>query len=162
VFDIALMSGLFRSVLGLLPSFLLRWYWTEPRLASCVLTRVSSEHEGVRIDVGELPEFSMWLEVQNPTPFAVEVDRIFGEVFCGGRVASYLYLDRMIVPSLATERICIRADMSDAQARMLARCYQQAEKRVRVIVNALVCSKVRTFRLFGREIQASNCRVVNL
>jgi hypothetical protein len=150
-----------RSVLGWLPSFVLRWYWTESRLALRVRTSVSSENEGVRIDGGELPEFSMWLDVQNLAPFAVEVDRIFGEVFCGGRVASYLCVNRTVVPSLATERIYVRADMSDAQARMLVRVYASAERRVHVVVNALVCSKVRTFRLL-REIETSNCRVVNL
>lgn len=140
-------------------SFALRWYWSEQRLASDVRTVLPGDRQAVRIDGGENPSVAVWLELQNLTPFPIEIDRLFGEIFCGCRIASFVYLDRRLIQPLKTEIVHIQADMTDGQARSL-RISQ--EKRVRLTLNGFIACRVRGFRLYGRNIESGNVEITNI
>ncbi len=147
-------------LLRLVPAFLLQWYWTEKRLASNVQTMVRGDGQGIKIDGGEIPYFSSLLEVQNLTPFPIEVDRLFGDVFCGGRIASFVSLERKAIKSLASEQVFIRADMTDAQARYLANTYKT--NRVHIVLSGFILSRIRGFSLIGRRIESTNVEIINV
>ena len=146
--------------LRLVPAFFLRWYWTEKRLAAGVQTKVLGDGQGININGGEVPDFSVLLEVQNLTPFPLEVDRLFGEVFCGGRIASFVSLERKTIKLLATELIFIRADMTDAQARYLANTYKT--NRVHIVLSGFIHCRVRGFSLITRTIESTNVEITNV
>ena len=76
-----LVASAIQNALSYVAAFALRWYWSERRLASRIRTTIRSEHDGITINGGEIPEFYAWLEIQNLTPFPIEVDRLFGEVY---------------------------------------------------------------------------------
>lgn len=155
-----LASSAVQNALSYVAAFALRWYWSEKRLASRVRTTVRSENEGIRIDGGEVPEFYAWLEVQNLTPFPIDVDRLYGEVYCAGRIASFVWLERKQIASLQAEMVYVHADMTDAQARHLSRTVEM--DKVRVVLGGYVTCRVRGFALFRREIVSSNVQIINV
>lgn len=141
-------------------AFALRWYWAEARLAARVRTSVAADRQGVRVNGGELPEVTIWLEVQNLTPFPIEVDRLFGEIFCGGRITSFVYLERRRIKHLESQVLHIHADMTEGQARYLANTQQG--NRIRIVLNGFVHCRVRDFKLTGRSIESGNVELINV
>lgn len=155
-----LISGAILRSLSFFAGFILRWYWTEKRLASRIKTTISSEHEGIRIDAGELPKFHAWIEVTNLSSFPVEVERLHGEVYYGARIASFIWLDRVDVAPASEQKILISADLTDAQVRYLRRTH--GSNKTRLLIDGYLACRVRGFHIFGRSIESSNVEIINI
>lgn len=153
------LTSVIQRFVSLFAAFALRLFWTEKRLAARIKITVSSEHEGIRIDAGELPNFHGWIEIINLSPFPIEIDRLYGELFYGARIASFTWLDRATVSPSSEQKVRIGCDLTDAQARYLRRTY--GRNKTRLSVNGHFVCRVRGFRVSGRSIESSNVEVIN-
>jgi len=154
-----ILSSLAQWVLSFLPAFMLRWYWTEQRLAVRIKTTISSEGQGIWVDAGEIPNFHAWLEVTNFSPFQVEVERLHGELYYGTRICSYIWLERIEVPTASEKRIRIEGTLTDSQALYLRRNF--GKNKTKLLINGYLQCRVRGFHIFGRTIESSNAEIVN-
>jgi hypothetical protein len=147
-----------QRLLSRVASFTLRRHWTEQRLAACVRVTIPGDRQAVRVTGGDGPEVSIWLEVQNLSPFSITVDRLFGDIFCGPKIASFVHVDPKTIEPLHSDTVYLSIDMTDAKARQLAVCH---EKRVRISLQGFARCRVRDFKLI-RDFETTHVELTNI
>lgn len=78
------IQGVWRLLLRQLPSFLLRWHFSQERLARLIYVDIRPRHNSVTVDLGQTASFSLYLQTFNLSPFIVELDRASFRFCLGG------------------------------------------------------------------------------
>lgn len=109
------------SFLRWLPHFVLRRFFPRARLGELQYVDISPRHESVRLDLGEVPSISIWLQLINLSPFPVELDRAEFELNCLGGVAKVAVLRKQTLEPGAIERLYLNGPISDGCANAISR-----------------------------------------
>jgi hypothetical protein len=72
-----------KLLLGWLPAFLLRWYYTTDRLSRLVYVDLQPRNQSVYLNLAPAAEFRIAMQVINLSPFTIEIDRARIELSCG-------------------------------------------------------------------------------
>jgi hypothetical protein len=104
-----------------LPGFVLRYFFSPGRLSALQYVDLQPRGESTKIDLGELARYTVWINIINLSPFAVELDRAEFELwFAGTQIKSQVLSRQWISPGeLAT--IQLSGVISDGHADVMAR-----------------------------------------
>ncbi|MCY3956237.1 MAG: hypothetical protein OXF47_09635 [Nitrospira sp.] len=113
--------------LAWLPKWLMRWKFSEERMANLVNVDIRPRHENVKVNLG-LPcaTFELWFQVTNMSPFGVELDRAQIDFLChGGMSLCVPYIKKIKIRAGKMEELCIAGDIPDNKADQIARYISQ-------------------------------------
>ncbi len=140
--------------------FIVRWFYKVERLHAGIKIRVVDGQEGIRIYGGELPRFQAWLRITNLTPLTITLDRIYGELYHGAKLADFANLDKHVIPTASEREIAIQADLTSDHVLYIRRNLgQRFETYLRV--SAHVKSRLHNFEISGREVKTKNVELTN-
>ena len=105
-----------------LPKLFLRWKFSEERMADLVKIDICPRHENVRVDLGPIATFQLWFQVNNQSPFEVELDRTQIEFQCAGTSLHVPYIKKIKVKAGGTEKFHVGGDIPDNKADQIAQC----------------------------------------
>ncbi len=72
------------SFYNLVPNFVLKHRFLEPRINSLIKMDVRPRGEPIRLNCGELPDCQIWLQVINHSPFDLDIENIKGDLNYNG------------------------------------------------------------------------------
>ncbi len=68
------------SLYSLAPNFILRWRFKELRINQLVKIDTRPRGESIHLNLGELPNCTVWVQIINHTPFYLDIENIKGEL----------------------------------------------------------------------------------
>jgi hypothetical protein len=144
-----------------LPSLGRRFY-PQAKLTTDIRIRVRDDGDGIAFNCGELPSVKIWLRIANYSPLKVEIDRLFGHVYCGGQLAAIQDLQQRVIPaSSELDDILIEAHLTDGQAEYVRKNHATPGMKVYLSLSGLVKSTLHTYQLPFREINTNNVSFSN-
>lgn len=78
------VASILRVVLGWVPSFLLRWYYSPDRLARLIHVDLKPREDSALLNLAPASWVRVAMQVINLSPFPVELDRASLQIDCGG------------------------------------------------------------------------------
>lgn len=81
-------------ILRRLPAFLLRWYFSQEKLAKLIYVDIQPRHDSAVVDLGQGASFRLWLQAINLSPFTVELDRASFIFWYGGATLNASILNK--------------------------------------------------------------------
>ncbi|MCS4307662.1 hypothetical protein M2404_002002 [Rheinheimera pacifica] len=113
-----------------LPGFILRKIFSKERLADLVLIDVQARHEAVRVNLGEIASYSIYLQVINMSPFDVELDRAEIDFLCAGVSVSKQHIKKTAFKSGEVGSLYITGEIESPKAKQMARYYNENQSSV--------------------------------
>ena len=147
-------TGLLRTAAWALPTVAKRIY-DEEKLTSKIKIRVRSEGDGIVINCGEMPYVHIWLRITNLSPIDIEIDRIFGEIYCGSKLANFQDLNRREVKTSTESEAYINVSLTSEHSAFLRR-NRQNNFQTTISVSAYIYSTLHNYQLPVRELQVRN------
>jgi hypothetical protein len=144
------------QILRFLPGFVLRRFYPPEKIAQKILIEFSSSGEGLSFYKSEqYSSIRGWLIVTNLSPFPIEIDRILGEIFVGGRVADVAFLQRTRVKPSSTTKLLFEIELTANQVKRIEwnispQCQPVAPEIGFEIKHAYLITKVTDVVLFRR------------
>jgi len=111
------------AVLRWLPGAILRRYFTKERLARLIYVDLQPRYESVVIDLGATPNYQIWLQIINLSPFAVELDRASFTFHCVNSTLSSSILEKTVIEPGQISQLFIRGVIPDSHASHIATYY---------------------------------------
>ena len=108
-----------------LPPFILRRVFSKERLSDLVLIDVKPRHESVRVDLGEVSTYTIWLQVINMSPFEIELDRAEFDFMCAGSKVTRQYIKKEVFKPGQMGALHVEGEISSAKADQIARFFDQ-------------------------------------
>jgi len=139
--------------------FILRWYYTSEKLAGMMRVTVNSEHDGLVVNCGELPDAKIWLEITNQSPFPIAIQTVSVDLIWGARVGRFISIARSEVNPYSFERLFVETTLTGEQVAYIRKNHSNNTPRLSVIIE-LQC-RIRSFALRGREITTKNFELMN-
>ncbi len=140
--------------------FIVRRFYKVERLHKGIKIRIVDGQEGIRIFGGELPRFQAWLRITNLTPLTITLDRIYGELYYGVKLADFTNLDKHVIPTASELEIAVQADLTSDHVFYVRRNLgQRFETYLRVSAHAK--SRLHNFEILGREVKTKNIELTN-
>ena len=150
---IEILKDILPKILGYLTPFAIRWYYKPEKIDSMIKIRVRGQGEGIVYDCGELAGARIWLEISNLSPFAIEVDRLYGQVMLGNKVGAFVYLRKVQLKPATEKEILIEMSFTEYQVQYIKQ--YKASQPSRVLLGGFVVSRVQSFEL-SRQIETNN------
>lgn len=157
---LALLSDFGLKLAAHVAPWLVRYFYKVDRLHAGVKIRIVDGDAGISIDCGELPRFRAWVRITNLTPFKLTVDRVYGDLYHGAKLAEFRNLDRQVVPTASEMEFGIEADLTSEHVRFIRRNLGQRFKTY-LSVSAHMHSRLHDFEIVGREVHTKNIDLVN-
>lgn len=154
-----IVTGMIMRALSHVVPSVLRWYYTEQRLAKRIRITVSGEHEGLVVNCANIPDARVWFEVTNQSPFPIEIRALSADLMWGGRVARFISIKRTELAAHSIEQVLVETTLTHEQAEKI-RVFD-AKQDPRLSVHVEMHCRLRHFALFGREIQTRNYERMN-
>ncbi len=107
------------SILRRLP-LLLRWYFTQEKMAGLVYLDIQPRHHPVVVDLGPAASFSLYLQAINLSPFPVELDRASFRFWYGGASINAYILNKQVISPGEIACLYISEVIPDGQANQMA------------------------------------------
>lgn len=155
-------------VLPYIPSFLIRWYWTEERIAKRIKLAICDDRRGVYFNGAVIPSAEVYLRLTNLSAFHVTVETIWADlVVNGGRVANLASRQRRTLAPSSEDIIHLEATITGPQCQFLKNMPEDArqkaikDRQVRVLLEGNLSCRVRDFQVFGREASTANVEFAN-
>lgn len=125
------LEVIWRFLMLWLPKWLLRWKFSEERMANLVKVDIFPRHENVSVNLGRpFATFQLWFEVTNMSPFDVELDRAQIEFCCSGIPLHVPYIKKIKVEAGKTEKFHVDGDMPDNKADQIVRFRDKANSSI--------------------------------
>lgn len=151
--------GLLIKLTNYLFSSIFRRYYTQQKLSDLLEINVSSEPASFTVTCSELPRASVWIEINNLSPFLVAVQELEAEFYLSGRVAKFVRILNIDIKAQASERLFIETDLTGMQVEYIRkhkRCQTAALK-----VNCLASCRLSSFVITDREVSLKNIQFVD-
>ncbi len=147
-------------VLRHVPAILLRWYFSQERMAGLIYVDMQPRHESVRVDLGDYATMNAYLQIINLSPFEIEVDRASFQVICGGAVLEAAILKKQKLASGQIGLLIFTSTISDGAARLVAR--HSDNLYARAVGHLELNSSVRSFSRTIGGLDGVNVTLVNV
>lgn len=154
-----LIGNVIMKFLSYVIPFVLRWYYTHKKLAEMMRITINSEHDGLVVNCGEIPDAKIWMEIANHLPFPIEIQAISVNLIWGGTVGRFISIERCEIKPHSFERILVETTLTGEQAEYIRKNNSKSKPRLSVLLE--LKSKIRSFSLRGREITTTNFRLNN-
>ena len=106
-----------------MPKFILRRMFTKEKLSNLIMFDVRPRYEYAHVDLGEVSKYTLWLQLTNLAPVAIELDRaeiVFG---CAGAELKSSILKRDTIESGETMSIHVSGTLDSCNAAFIARTW---------------------------------------
>lgn len=117
---IPIIRGVWR-LLRWLPGFLLRWYFTQEKLAQLIYVDLRPRHSSAVVDLGESTSFSLYLMAINLSPFPVELDRASFRFWLGGSTMDASILKKQVIAPGEIVSLYISGTIPEGPANQFAK-----------------------------------------
>jgi hypothetical protein len=104
-----------------LPGFLLRWYFTQEKLAQFIYIDLRPRHNSAVVDLGESASFSLYLMAINLSPFPVELDRASFRFWLGASTMDTSILKKQVIAPGEIASLYISGTIPEGAAKQFAR-----------------------------------------
>lgn len=156
---VELLTDIFPKIFGYAIPFAVRWFYKPRKIDEGIKVRVRSDGDGVMYDCAGLPNVRIWLQLSNLTPFAVEFDRIYGELWHGGFLGKFTYIKKhKLQPSKEVDAL-IEISLTEAQVQYIRR-NNLPNIQTNLSLYAFINCKIHSFELH-REVNTNNVRFNN-
>lgn len=108
-----------------IPKYILRRMFTKEKLANLIMFDVRPRHEYARIDLGEVSKFTLYLQLTNLSPIAVELDRAEIIFNCAGVELKSNILKREVIQSGETKSLYINDSIDSGSANHIAKTWER-------------------------------------
>src|SRR5258708_24250037 len=105
--------GALWKLMGWLPAFLLRWWFSKDQLKSRIKMDVRNRPYAMQINGADTSDLTVWFSIHNNGYFSVEVDRVTVSVSIG-RTYEFYDLDRVVLAPDATREMHVSGILSPA------------------------------------------------
>jgi hypothetical protein len=155
-----LIANLGSKLAATVMPFLLRRLYKPERLRTGVKIRVMDGQQGIWIHCGELPNFRAWIGITNLTPVELTLDRFYGALYHGCKLAGFHSLERRVLPTAQETVFMVEADLSGEHVAFIRR---NLANRFETFLNvsAYVICRLHDFAIEGREVKTKNVELVN-
>jgi hypothetical protein len=146
-----------------LPGYLLRVWWSKEALAARIRIDLRPRHSPVQINAGpEITRADIWLEVQNSSPFPVELDRMTVTLYLAGSTIDYYHLERVTLRPDSRTEFHVDGYIPPGHIAHYARNYKAASDPVALDIHADFNSKIRNFAVHTGTLTGIQARNINL
>ena len=114
------VSTVGKLVLGKLPPFLLKRYYTQERMARLVYIDLLPQNQSAWLNLGPAAEFRVAMQVINLLPFPVELDRALIRLSCGTSPLESLNVERRWFQSGEIGAVTFAGNIPDGHAQQIA------------------------------------------
>lgn len=150
----------FGKLAAWLPNALLRWRYSEQRLADLIYIDLQPRGDSAAVDLAGVATANVTIQLINLSPFAVELDRAAFVFNVAGVPVNMAILNRLQLPSGVVTSAYLRAQVSDGQADHIANI--GAETRAWLDGTIDFNCAVRPFQKRLASLQDIHPRLVNL
>lgn len=156
-----LAYGWIWKLVSWLPGFLLRWRFSKQALAGRIKIDVPPRHTPVQINGGEIPEATIWLQIQNTSYFPVELDRMTVDLTLAGSTVEYFSLERIAIAPDSACDVHVRGPISPGLVAHYARNIKNGDI-VSLSVRAEFNSKIHNFSVKTGYLSGIQPRNINM
>jgi len=156
---IELFSSPLWRLVGWLPGTAFRMIFTEKRLASLIRLSPRATGDQVVFNRGDTPEVRIYLDVDNRSPFSVELDRLVVELWHQKYIGELFYIDRVEIPPGSVESIIIHG-LKGARYSDIKPSHGPSSTSL-MSIRGYFNSKVRSFKVNTGNIESIHVNVVN-
>ena len=155
---VELLANILPKVLGYATPSAVRWFYKPEKIDKGIKVRVRSEGDGVAYNCAGLPDVRIWLQLSNFTPFTIEFDRIYGELWYGGFLGKFTYIKKhKLLPATETDAL-IEISLTEAQVQYIRRNLSNVQTKL--FLDAFINCKIHNFELH-REVNTNNVQLNN-
>ncbi len=154
-----LIGNIIMKFLSYIIPFVLRWYYTRKKLAEMMRITINSEHDGLVVNCGEIPDARIWMEVANQSPFPVEIQGISVNLIWGGTVGRFISIERSEIKPHSFERILVETTLTGEQAAYIRENHSKNKPRLSVLLE--LKNRIRSFSVCRQEISTTNIKLNN-
>ena len=152
------IQGLWR-LLRVLPSFVLRWYFTPEKLARLIYIDLRPRNDSAVVNLGQSASFSLCLQAINLSPFSVELDRASFRFWCGGSTLNASILKKQVIAPGEIGDLYLNEAIPDGHANQMAK--QIEGNRFALDGNIEFNCKIRSFAKNIGHLDGINAKVFN-
>ncbi len=153
-------SALWR-LMGWLPGFLLRWWFSKDALKARVRIDVRNRPHAVQVNGGEVSEAMVWIAIQNAGYFPIELDRLTAVLSLAGVTVECYHLDRLVIAPDANCELYVRAPLTPGVVAHY-KLNRNNEGTVNVSVRAEFNSKIHNFSVNTGYLSGVAVRAINM
>lgn len=155
---VELLTNILPKVLGYATPSAVRWFYKPEKIDKRIKVRVRSEGDGVAYNCAGLPNVRIWLQLSNLTPFTIEFDRIYGELWYGGFLGKFTYIKKhKLLPATETDTL-IEISLTEAQVQYIR--HNLSNVQTKLFLGAFINCKIHSFELH-REVNTNNVQLYN-
>ena len=140
--------------------FLVRYFYTNKKMADLVYVDIRPRHDPVEVQLGECPSFSLYLQIINLSPFPVELDRANFSFSCGSANTKTSVLEKKVIASGEIASLYLHEEISGDNADQIAK--YAGETEAALDGNIEFNCKVRSFAKKIGRLGGINPRYVNV
>ena len=116
---IPVASSVIKFLLGWLPPFVLRWYYTPERLSQLIYVDLMPRQESAYLNLAPAADFRVAMQVINLSPFLVELDRAVIHVNCGTSPLEATNLERRKIQAGEVASVHFSNVIPDSHAKQI-------------------------------------------
>jgi hypothetical protein len=149
-----LLKDTLLKFLGYAMPFAVKWFYKPGKIDEGIKVRVRSDGDGVMYDCGNLPNVRISLQLSNLTPFTIEFDRIYGELWYGGFLGKFTYIKKHKLLPATEANALIEISLTEAQVLNIRRNLL-LKAPTKISLDAFINCEIHSFELH-REINTNN------
>ena len=113
-----------------MPKFIMKRMFTKEKLSNLVMFDVRPRHEYAHIDLGEVPKYTLWLQLTNLAPVPIELDRAEITFTCAGVELKSSILKREIIESGETRSFHVDDTIDVANAKFIGKTWDKNNSNI--------------------------------
>ena len=117
------ISGILKTILKHLPSFILKKYYTPSKLENLIYCDLYPRGGNAEINLGDIASSRIILQIINLSPFIIELDRLTAKFTLHGGVIDFTHLKRTKIEPGEITNVYLEASLSDSAANSISRLF---------------------------------------
>lgn len=113
-----------------LPKFVLSKVFTQERLSDLVLIDLRPRHSSASIELSEHPQFELWFQIVNMSPFTIELKKAEFDFSCAGTSIKTHYIRNSAYKSGEISDLHVTGDVPEGKADTIAKLRNKNRSRV--------------------------------
>ena len=148
------------SLYSFIPSFILKFRFTEIRVNSLIEFNVRSSDESIRLNLGELPDCQVWLQVINHSPFDLEIENIKGDLNHNGCRISIETMEHInIAKHSSSNAALLEGTLTGEQANHCSKENKSSHTSLRL--RSRIRTRFGVFKKHSGDMQYVNVYIIN-
>ena len=148
------------SVYTLIPKFILKRNFKNPRVNSLVRIYVRPGKESVRLNLGGVPELQVWVRLVNHAPFDFEIESVTGTLnYNGCRMDIKLKNHMHVSKHSSIESIFLEGDLTGEQAKYCSK--ENNGSYTSLVFRARIKTRFEMFTVYSEDLSHIPVYIMN-